>query len=99
MFPAGGEIVAGKAAIRELMAPVFATPEHSLRWEPLGAEVSRTVGYTYGRYVSRGTDQEGKPVTRYGKYVTIWKKQVDGSWKVVLDIGNSSPPPQPIPSQ
>jgi ketosteroid isomerase-like protein len=100
MFPAGGEIVTGKTSIRELMAPVFATPGTSLRWEPLGAQVSRAgdLGYTYGKYVSKAIDPEGKPVTRYGKYVTIWKKQTDGSWKVVMDVGNASPPP-PAPSQ
>ena len=33
-------------------------------------------------------------VVRHGKYVTIWKKQADGSWKFVVDIGNPSSPPE-----
>jgi ketosteroid isomerase-like protein len=37
-------------------------------------------------------DPAGKPVTDRGKYVTIWKKQADGSWKVIADIFNSDLP-------
>lgn len=89
MFRANGEIVQGKAAIREFMAPVFAKPGFSLRWEPIFADVAKSgeLGYTYGTYTSRHTDQDGKKVTSTGKYVTIWKKQSDGTWKAVLDIG------------
>jgi ketosteroid isomerase-like protein len=34
-------------------------------------------------------------VASYGKYVTIWKKQRSGAWRVALDIGNASPAPEP----
>jgi ketosteroid isomerase-like protein len=98
MFPAGAEIVSGRQAIREAMAPAFGNPEFSLRWKPLGADVSRAgdLGYTYGTYVAKGAGPQGQTVERHGKYVSIWKKHADGSWKVVVDIGNSSPAP-PIP--
>ena len=39
-------------------------------------------------------DKDGKPVVSYGKYTTIWKKQKDGSWKGVMDMGNSSRSPK-----
>jgi ketosteroid isomerase-like protein len=98
MFPAGAEMVSGRQAIREAMAPAFANPEFSLRWKPLGADVSRAgdLGYTYGTYVAKGAGPQRQTVERHGKYVSVWKKQADGSWKVVVDIGNSSPaPPTP----
>jgi hypothetical protein len=28
-----------------------------------------------------------------GKYLTVWKKQADGSWKVLFDMFNSDLPP------
>jgi len=34
-----------------------------------------------------------KPTVRYGKYVNVWRKQKDGKWKVIVDLGNPSPPP------
>jgi ketosteroid isomerase-like protein len=44
--------------------------------------------------VFKDKDKDGKLVTDYGKYATLWKKQKDGSWKVVMDMGNSSPAPK-----
>ena len=46
-------------------------------------------------FVATGSyTKDGKPVIEYGKYTSIWKKQADGSWKVVLDMGNASPAPK-----
>ena len=33
----------------------------------------------------------GGAVVRTGQYTTVWKKQADGSWKFVLDVGNQDP--------
>lgn len=35
----------------------------------------------------------GEESMSWGKYVNVWKKNADGEWKVVADIGNDSPPP------
>ena len=58
-----------------------------LTWEPLYADISSSgdLGYTYGLFSS--FIKADSSVVR-GKYVTIWKKQPDGSWKYVLDGGN-----------
>ncbi len=93
MLPAGGNIVIGRDAIRELMASRVSQPGYSLRWEPVDAGVSGDLGYTYGVAKSTRLGRDGKPEASYGKYVTIWKKQRDRTWKVIVDIGNSSPPP------
>ena len=68
----------------------------SLTWTPVKAEMSASgdLGYTYGNYVLKSKNKEGKIVPNYGKYMSIWKKQKDGSWKVVADMGNSSPEPK-----
>jgi ketosteroid isomerase-like protein len=96
MFRAG-EPVHGRPAIRELMAPAFATPGFSLRWQPVAADIAASgdLGYTYGTYQNSSPGADGKPEVRTGMYVTIWKKQADGSWKAVVDLGSSAPPPQP----
>jgi ketosteroid isomerase-like protein len=72
-------------------------PDFSLNWAPVKAEMAASgeLGYAYGNYELKSRDKDGKFVTRYGKYASIWKKQKDGSWKVVLDMGNSSPAPKP----
>ncbi|MFC2083926.1 YybH family protein [Bacteroidota bacterium] len=68
-----------------------------LEWEPQKAEVSMSgdLGWTWGYYkLSYSIDNETKH--SYGKYLNVWKKQDDGSWKVVADLGNQNPEPDKI---
>jgi ketosteroid isomerase-like protein len=94
-MPAGALPVTGREAIRRqfAVAPAGAT----LSWKPFRAEVSQgaDLGYTLVTYEYRARGPAGKPDVRNGKYCSIWKKQPDGSWKWVVDIGNESPEPRP----
>jgi ketosteroid isomerase-like protein len=87
----------GGITTKEEMRKQPAWPEgSSLTWTPVHGDMAASgdLGYTYGTYVFKHKDQTGKIVADYGKYTSIWKKQKDGSWKVVVDMGNSSPPPK-----
>ncbi len=66
-----------------------------MAWEPQKGEVAQSgdLGYTWGKYTVETKDKDGKPVKSHGKYLNVWKKQANGSWKVVVDIGNKSPSP------
>jgi uncharacterized protein (TIGR02246 family) len=50
-------------------------------------------GTAYERGIATMTTQAGaaQPKTSKGKYVTVMRRQSDGSWKLVLDIWNSDP--------
>jgi ketosteroid isomerase-like protein len=50
------------------------------------------MAYSTGAYQMSFKDAAGKLVPDRGKYVTVWKKQTGGSWKVALDIFNSDLP-------
>lgn len=65
----------------------------SLTWEPIGGDIAASgdIGYTYGRFVVKSNPAGGTARESHGKYVTIWKHEPDGSWKVVFDGGNSTP--------
>lgn len=75
------------------MAGAFG-PNSALTWQPTKVEVARSgdLGYTTGTYESKFHDKEGKPQTRRGRYVTVWRKDPAGRWKVVIDIGNQDAP-------
>jgi uncharacterized protein (TIGR02246 family) len=47
-----------------------------------------------GTYEMTVTPKGGKPAPDKGKYITVWKKQADGSWKVYRDISNSDSAPK-----
>jgi ketosteroid isomerase-like protein len=85
--------ITGRAAIRQAMAKAFADTSFSLTWEPDQADASADLGYTNGHYRARFRDDKGNEAVRTGRYLTVWKKQADGSWKVVRDIGVQDPPP------
>ncbi|MBX7124594.1 MAG: DUF4440 domain-containing protein [Cyclobacteriaceae bacterium] len=68
-----------------------------LTWEPLKAEASGDLGYTFGNWTLKSTTTTGRDTTTYGNYVSIWKRQPDGSWKYVLDTGNGTPAPTELP--
>ena len=87
-------IVMGKEAIRTAWSQLIAKPGFAISWQPTKVEVSRggDLGYTMGTYELTTHDPTGKPETDRGKYVTVWKKQPDGSWKAAADIFNSDLP-------
>jgi len=94
-LPNGAPLISGKANIAEGMG-FLDNKDNRLQWTPVGADISASgdIGYTYGNFEFHSKDKEGKPHVDYGKYTSIWKLQADGSWKVVLDMGNASPTPK-----
>jgi ketosteroid isomerase-like protein len=62
-------------------------PPFMLDWEPAYADVSRAgdLGYTTGPFSI--TDNAKHAVTDHGTFFSVWEKQKDGDWKVVLDFG------------
>jgi ketosteroid isomerase-like protein len=67
-------------------------PTATLTWEASFVDVSASgdMGYTWGRYtIFVPSPKKGQlPILKKGTYVTVWKRQIDGGWKVVLDGGN-----------
>ncbi len=86
--------VTGRDNIRKDMESVFQDSTFSLRWHPIKAEmmIPGVIGYTVGRYEGCRKNKEGKLIKWSGTYSTTWKKQPDGSWKIVLDTGNPDGP-------
>ncbi|MGH9805548.1 MAG: YybH family protein [Candidatus Acidiferrales bacterium] len=95
-FPAGGHISVGPQAARAIWSGLLTTPGVSIRWTPVKAELARSgeLGYTFGAFVLRRAGPGGEVTTNYGKYVTIWRKDPSGAWKVAVDIGTPSPAPE-----
>jgi len=87
----------GIGAVRAAMAPAFADTSFHLTWEPTMAFASKAgdLGYTLGTWRSASRDASGVEAVHTGKYVTIWRRQADGSWKVVFDGGNPDSPARP----
>jgi ketosteroid isomerase-like protein len=91
IFSAPGEFITGPEAIIQSFGA--STLKSSLVWHPVHGEVSRSedLGFTVGNAVLTGEREDGAPVVRYSKYLTVWKRQRDGSWRYVVDGGNGRP--------
>jgi ketosteroid isomerase-like protein len=79
----------GREAVRKFAQESFSDPYGKLEWEPVYAQLfaSGNMGVTTGRW--KATSPDGK--TAGGDYVTVWRKQKDGSWKFVADGGTPDP--------
>ena len=85
--------VIGTDEIRTAYTKLFDDPSFRLEWEPTNAEVfpSGNMGYTVGRYQGVFKNAKGEMVHQSGTYLTVWRKEKDGSWKVAADGGAPDP--------
>jgi ketosteroid isomerase-like protein len=85
--PEGGMMRKGKRvegdAIREMMRDTLANGV--LAWDPIASGVEGELGYTVGKatYTPNKAGEPGWAST----YITIWRHQPDGRWKVLFDTG------------
>ena len=65
-----------------------------LSWQPTFADIARAgdMGYTTGPWEYKSDIHDAKAVA-FGNFLTVWKKQADGSWKFAIDLGISNPQP------
>lgn len=89
--------VPGKKWMQEHPLPP-STTRPLLTWQPIFAAISRAgdLGYTTGPWQYKNDVKEAKPAA-FGNFMTVWKKQYDGTWKFVLDLGIDNPEPPAVP--
>ena len=68
----------------------------TLIWEPAYAEVSAAgdLGLTTGPWEFRPPADRSDRPTAHGHFISVWRKQPAGGWRVVLDIGCSHEKPE-----
>jgi ketosteroid isomerase-like protein len=88
-YPPNAPVSTGRAAAKTVWASFFADKSFSISWKTTHAGASGDLGFTTGTYDLSFNGADGKLVSDKGKYVCIWKKQKDGSWKAIHDMWNS----------
>jgi len=90
-LPGGAPMLFGREEIGQFFstAPI----ENVLSWTPGYVDVSASgdLAYTVGRAVFTVPQPDGTVTRSFSKYLTVWARQEDGSWKYILDGGNASP--------
>ena len=88
----GAAPLIGKVAI--VKSANWSPKDYQLTWTPTDAMMgpSGDMGYTWGHFEGHSKDANGNPVVTSGRYMTVWRREPDGSWKVVLDAGANDAP-------
>jgi len=86
VFPPRDGLAVGAEAVRAHYSGMQGFPAPGFLWEPLQAGIASSgdLGWTIGH---AGSDASGTAVWNGGEYLTVWRKQPDGRWRVVSDCG------------
>lgn len=96
--------VQGSTSIRQVYANASTDPAFELQFKSDKIDVSKSgdMAYARGKFDEQYTDPKtGKVMSDSGSYITVYKKQDDGSWKAVEDFAAADPgttkpvPPKP----
>lgn len=95
VMPPNAPAATTKEAIRKTWSEMFNIPGFKISWKSTRVEVAASgdMGITSGTYEVTITPADGgKPVQDNGKFLVVWQKQADGTWKSSLDMWNSDLP-------
>jgi ketosteroid isomerase-like protein len=97
IFP-GQPLLEGKAAIRAYVAESLNTPGFRIHWvseRPVFSPDGK-LAYMRGKDELTAPGQNGAPVTVHLRGISIWRLDVDGQWRCVVDMSNEEPPAVPM---
>ena len=94
LLPPNAERVDGRRGVRELFLQFTQAEDFSIDWKATSIEVAADgkLAYAIGTYEYSLKDAGGNPVSDKGKFLDVFKKQADGSWKRSVGIFNSDLP-------
>ena len=90
-YPPNDVAAVGQPAAKKVWAAGFADSSFSISWktERAGAAKSGDFGFTAGTYEDSFRGSNGTMVNEKGKYLCLWAKQADGTWKAIHDMWNT----------
>jgi ketosteroid isomerase-like protein len=82
------------ARLRARPSRPFADAE--LTWEPRAGDVAAAGDLGWLTGPSTYIDHAAGAAPSYGNYLSVWRRQPDGAWRVYIDIGTTIPHPAPF---
>ena len=94
VMPPNMETQEGAEGVREFLTAFKELPGFEVSFETPTVVVSKgaDMGYTLADIELSFDGPDGKPVSSRERDFHLWRKQADGSWKIVVDIWNSPVP-------
>jgi uncharacterized protein (TIGR02246 family) len=87
LMPPGGAETKGRDAIQQAFTTMMQDPNFALSFSPTKIVVAKSgdLAYDLGDFQLTTSDKKKKPSTLKATYVVVWGKQMDGSWKALVD--------------
>ena len=91
----GSSVLRGPEEIAAAWQVFFSEEGPAIKWRPQFVEVLEegALALTRGPYRMTSKDPDGNSVESWGTFNSIWRKNVDGEWRVVFDAGNIAAAP------
>jgi uncharacterized protein (TIGR02246 family) len=96
VMPPNDEMVKGRQGIQDLLNGFMQMGGKDLTLTTVDVSGSGNTAYEIGKYSFTLQPEGQAAMTDSGKYVVVWKRQADGTWKLHVDIWNSD---MPLPGQ
>lgn len=94
VFVASGAVSDGSTQIRKMLADASADRAFSIQFasDKVDVAASGDMAYSRGHFTEKYTDRKsGKVMTDSGTYLSVYRKQNDGQWKMVADFAAADP--------
>ena len=87
MLSQGGKVFKGRQQILERQKGAMQSVTRPIKVSVVTVRIwlDGNTAYETGKYKYEYAEK-GKPITEEGRYVTMWKRQSDGSWKLSMDM-------------
>lgn len=95
VMPSNSDAIAGRANIQAFWESVLQAGIKSGRLETRELEVGGDFAVETGRYQLVIHPAGTAPLADEGKYLVVWHREADGSWKLHRDMFSSNLPPAP----
>jgi uncharacterized protein (TIGR02246 family) len=82
----------GRPQVRDVLQTWMAAGQVTLEYESMHVEASGDLAWATGDYTVTIRPPSGEPIRDVGKYLEVFRRQADGSWRCAADIFNSRTP-------
>ena len=90
VLPPNSQMIRGRKAIEEFWKGAVGMGVRSIQLNTIDVQSSGDLAYEIGNATMQIQPQGGSASRETVKYVVVWKRQPDNSWKLAADIWNSS---------
>lgn len=96
-LPAAGDVIRGRPAIRTNFANFFGSVRESGRqvrisFVTLDRRTGSDLAYDVGYYTLESGPPGATPAVSRGKFATVWRRGLDGTWRIHVDAFSPAPP-------